>query len=73
MGHARLTEIIQVRGHGGSTRSCSRSVVEVSRSGVHFDGKVLEFDDRLVLGYDRKTGVKDSSGFIQRNKKDGST
>jgi len=28
----------------------------------------------LVLGYDRKTGVKDSSqDFIQRNKKDGST
>ena len=34
----------------------------------------LEFDDRLVLGYDRKTEVKDSSqDFGQRNEKDGGT
>lgn len=34
----------------------------------------LEFDDRLVLGSDRKTGVEDSSqDFGQRNKKDGGT
>ena len=47
---------------------------EVSIFGVRFGGRVLEFDDRMVLGYDRKTEVKDSSqDFIQRNKKDGST
>lgn len=47
---------------------------EVSRFWVHFDDRVLEFDDRLVLGYDKKTEIKDSSqDFIQRNNKDGST
>lgn len=31
----------------------------------------LEFDGRLILGYDRKRGVKDSSqDFSQRNGKD---
>lgn len=27
---------------------------EVSRFCVHFDDRILEFDDRLVLGYEKK-------------------
>lgn len=34
----------------------------------------LGFDDRFVLGYDRKTGIKDGSwDFSQRNAKGGGT
>ena len=38
---------------------------EVSIFGVRFDGRVLEFDDRMVLGYDRNNSLDPSGKAAQ--------